>query len=96
MQKVWGKDRDLKNEGFSLDDPNINQALTNFSAKIEHCQDVTNLLLVEAQLTKSLYKIASNHTKQNDFIRQHDSIDDANAFLNHGNYLAYGLAATTL
>jgi CRISPR-associated protein Cas1 len=23
-------------------------------------------------------------------------VDDANAFLNHGNYLAYGLAATTL
>jgi len=96
MQKVWGKDRDLKNEGFNLDDPDINQALANFSAKIEHCQDVTNLLLVEAQLTKSLYKIAAKHTKQDGFTRQHDSIDDANAFLNHGNYLAYGLAATTL
>ncbi len=96
MQKVWSKDRDLKNEGFSLDDPGIKQALTNFSAKIENCQDVTNLLLVEAQLTKSLYKIAANNTKQNGFTRQHDSTDDANDFLNHGNYLAYGLAATTL
>ena len=96
MKKVWGNDRELKNEGFSLDDSDIHQALTHFSAKIEHCQDVTNLLLVEAQLTKSLYKIAANRTKQKDFVRQHDSIDDANAFLNHGNYLAYGLAATTL
>jgi len=96
MQTVWSKDRDLKNEGFSLDDVDIQQALNNFSAKIEHCQDVTNLLLVEAQLTKSLYKIAAKNTKQANFTRQHDSIDDANAFLNHGNYLAYGLAATTL
>lgn len=96
MQKVWGNDRELKNEGFSLDDPDIKQALTHFSTKIEHCPDVTNLLLIEAQLTKSLYKIAASHTKQKDFVRQHDSLDNANAFLNHGNYLAYGLAATTL
>ena len=96
MQKVWGKDRDLKNEGFSLDDPDINQALTHFAAKIERSQDVMNLLLVEAQLTKALYKIAAKHTQQKNFIRQHDSLDDANDFLNHGNYLAYGLAATTL
>lgn len=96
LQKVWGKDRDLKNEGFNLDDPNISQALNNFSAKIGACENVTKLLLVEAQLTKSLYKIAANHTKQKDFVRQHESTDTANDFLNHGNYLAYGLAATTL
>ncbi len=96
MQSVWSKDRDLKNEGFYVDDANTARALTLFSSKIEHCTDVTNLLLIEAQLTKSLYKIAANHTKQKDFVRQHDSVDDANAFLNHGNYLAYGLAATTL
>lgn len=96
MQKVWRKDKDLKNEGFTLDEPDIQQALNNFSAKIEHCADVTNLLLVEAQMTKALYKIAASRTQQKGFVRQHDSIDDANAFLNHGNYLAYGLAATTL
>lgn len=96
MQKVWGKDRELQNEGFTTEDSDIKQALSLFSAKIDGCTDVTKLLLVEAQLTKSLYKIAANRTKQKDFVRQHDSIDDANAFLNHGNYLAYGLAATTL
>ena len=31
-----------------------------------------------------------------DFVRKHEAQDKANAFLNHGNYLAYGLAATTL
>ena len=96
MQKVWSKDRDLKNEGFTTGDEKIKRALNLFASEIEACPNVTNLLLVEAKLTKSLYKIAANHTKQKDFVRQHDSIDDANAFLNHGNYLAYGLAATTL
>ena len=96
LQRVWRKDRDLNAEGFNADDPAIQQALDNFTAKIEHSADTTNLLLIEAQLTKSLYKIAANLTKQKDFVRQHDSIDKANAFLNHGNYLAYGLAASTL
>jgi CRISPR-associated protein Cas1 len=79
-----------------MGDNDIEQALSVFSSKIEHCENVTNLLLVEAQLTKSLYKIAAKRTKHSDFVRNHDSVDDANAFLNHGNYLAYGLAATTL
>ena len=96
MRQVWSKDRDLKNEGFNVDDPDIAKALERFSSKIAESDSVQNLLLIEAQLTKSLYKIAANRTKQTDFVRQHDSVDDANAFLNHGNYLAYGLAATTL
>ena len=96
MQKVWSKDRDLKNEGFNVDDIDIQTALNNFLERIKHSPNVTDLLLTEAQLTKTLYKIAANRTKLNDFIRDHENTDDANAFLSHGNYLAYGLAATTL
>ena len=96
LKKVWGKDRDLKSEGFTLGDIDISQALDNFSEKIDRCSNVTRLLLVEAELTKALYKIAANRTQQKNFTRQHDSTDTANDFLNHGNYLAYGLAATTL
>lgn len=96
LRRVWGKDRDLQNEGFNADDQDIEKALNNFSAKTHLTNNVTDLLLTEAQLTKQLYKIAANRTKQGDFVRDHAAIDDANAFLNHGNYLAYGLAATTL
>lgn len=96
LKKVWSSDRDLQNEGFYSDDMDIKQALERFSVKIEKCSSVTDLLLAEAQLTKTLYKIAANRTKETDFIRNFDSVGDANAFLNHGNYLAYGLAATTL
>ncbi len=96
MQRVWSKDKDLKAEGFTLENTNIKQAINQFSSKIEQCSNVTKLLLIEAQLTKSLYKIAANNTKTKDFVRNHDNIDDANAFLSHGNYLAYGLAASTL
>jgi len=96
MNKIWSKDRDLKAEGFTIDDSDIHQALKQFASKIEQSPNITHLLLIEAQLTKALYKIAANKTKVKDFVRNHENIDDANAFLNHGNYLAYGLAATTL
>jgi len=95
MQTVWAKDRDLQLEGFTLDD-DISPAIQKFSTRIEQSVNVTELLLVEAQLTKTLYKIAANRTKIQGFTRDHKQTDDANAFLNHGNYLAYGLAATTL
>ena len=96
MQTVWAKDRDLIAEGFNLHDDDISSALTYASAKIEHEKKVTNLLQIEAEFTKRLYKIAANRTKQNDFVRERASTDIANDFLNHGNYLAYGLAACTL
>jgi CRISPR-associated protein Cas1 len=96
LKRIWAKDKDLQTEGFTIDGSDIQQALNLFSAKIAHCENVTNLLLLEAQLTKSLYKAAATRTKQNNFVRNFDSQDNANAFLNHGNYLAYGLAATTL
>lgn len=96
LKRVWGKDSDLKAEGFSSSDSDIESAINLFSHKIQHTANVTELLLLEAQLTKSLYNSAATRTKQGDFVRDYDSQDIANTFLNHGNYLAYGLAASTL
>lgn len=59
-------------------------------------KDPIELLVTEAQLTKTLYKYAANNTNQKNFIRQHKSLNKTNEFLNHGNYLAYGLAASCL
>lgn len=104
IEKVWSNDRELQNYGFYVDDNNISDAL-NIERKIEKAQTVSELLTIEANLAKQLYKIAAKLTKLGDFSRNH-SIDEkdltsslsdtANSFLNHGNYLAYGLAATTL
>ncbi|SFQ06550.1 CRISP-associated protein Cas1 [Nitrosomonas cryotolerans] len=96
LQSVWCKDKDLKNERFFVDDEDIIRALSGYSEKVERANTVTELLLIEAQLTKSLYKIAVNRTQQENFVRNFDNTDSANLFLNHGNYLAYGLAASTL
>lgn len=96
LQQVWGKDRDLQTEGFNTNDSDVSQSLNTFIHKIEQAPKVGNLLQTEAELTKQLYKIAANRTKYGDFTRERESTDIANDFLNHGNYLAYGLAATTL
>ena len=96
IQKTWSKDRDLINEGFSCQEPSISNLLNATLPQINHAQNVNKLLQLEADLTKKLYKMAANRTNIQGFVRNRDSDDLANEFLNHGNYLAYGLAATTL
>ncbi len=96
IHQVWAKDRDLKTEGFYLDDLDIQNALNGFEKKIPSLNKVGDLLLAEAVTTKQLYKIAATRTGSTEFMRNHEQGDLANNFLNHGNYLAYGLAATTL
>ena len=101
LSTVWTKDRDLKGYGFNPQDAELEKALKVFTNKTEQALSTTELLTTEAQLTKSLYKYAARLTSQEGFKREHNkngknTIDKANAFLNHGNYLAYGLAATTL
>ncbi|POT57951.1 subtype I-F CRISPR-associated endonuclease Cas1 [Citrobacter amalonaticus] len=55
----------------------------------------TALMLQEAQLTKALYRLASEAVGYDKFIRakRGGGTDIANRFLDQGNYLAYGLAA---
>lgn len=96
LRQVWSKDRELKLAGFDAGDPTIAETLDANEAQIDTATKTTFLLTAEAQLTKQLYKIAARHTNMADFIRLREDTDKANDFLNHGNYLAYGLAASTL
>lgn len=96
LKTVWGKDKDLKSEGFDIGEPGITQALAANENEIYAAPQTTYLLAAEAKLTKQLYKFAAGHTRMKNFVRQHEATDKANGFLNHGNYLAYGLAASTL
>jgi len=96
LQRVWGKDRDLQTEGFNIAEPILQKSLDNNLQKISVAGKVGALLQGEAELTKQLYKFAARATGYGDFTREREAIDTANTFLNHGNYLAYGLAATTL
>jgi CRISP-associated protein Cas1 len=96
LQSVWSKSRDLKVEGFMSGDNLIQNAMDITISNIQKAESVSKLLQLEAELTKRLYKLAADLTKQSGFVRSRESTDLANDFLNHGNYLAYGLAASTL
>jgi CRISPR-associated protein Cas1 len=96
LKRIWEKDRDLKAENFFIDDHGISTALDSYATQIETAAKVGDLLQREALLTKQLYRYAAKSTQLGDFVREREATDLANGFLNHGNYLAYGLAATTL
>jgi CRISPR-associated protein Cas1 len=59
-------------------------------------QSHQELFLMEAELTKGLYKFMSQNHHRDGFTRNHKGIDKINRLLNYGNYLAYGLAASAL
>lgn len=96
MQQRWSKDKDLTAEGFDIQSSKMQSAIKHYSAHIDQADQVSDLLQSEALMTKKLYAYAATTAKMSDFQRSHDGADLANAFLNHGNYLAYGLAACTL
>ena len=81
---------------FAVDMVTLSALVVQSIQAIQGAADTTALLTEEARLTKQLYKLAAQATRYGDFTRskQGDSTDTANQFLDHGNYLAYGLAAT--
>lgn len=101
LERVWSTNRELKAEGFVHTDSALQKGLETFYHRTEQAKSPQELLLIEAQLTKVLYQYAAKVTNTVGFSRQHQAtkqrdIGKANDFLNHGNYLAYGLAASTL
>lgn len=97
LQAVWSKNRDFHQEEIYVDDVQVEKILSAFSQKIDTAYSATDLLTIEAGMTKQLYKYVAKKTGFSGFVREREqAVDLANIFLNHGNYLAYGLAATTL
>lgn len=84
------------NNEFDLNRDQLENALLRFEERIPFCATTQDLLSLEATTTKVLYKLACHASKYGDFTRSErgNSSDIANRYLDHGNYLAYGLAAT--
>ena len=88
--------RAQREQGFDVPSSRLTELLVDARRRIELAQDDTTLLLDEARLTKSLFKIAVDACRYGEFTRakRGTGADPANRILDHGNYLAYGLAAT--
>lgn len=97
LEQNWLKNRGLREAGFQVSEEMLRPLLTANRKAIESAPSTNELLTQEARLTKALYKIAVNTLGYDeDFTRakRATGTDPANRFLDHGNYLAYGLGAT--
>jgi CRISPR-associated protein Cas1 len=85
----------MQRETLFQPDKDALKNILNARQNMENANDHTSLMLQEAQLTKSLYKLASQTVGYGSFTRakRGGGVDTANRFLDQGNYLAYGLAA---
>ena len=95
LQAQW-KTQDLRGAGFTVDLERLGSLARQSEARIAQAPDVVALLTDEARLTKSLFKLAVDAVGYGEFSRakRGSGADAANRFLDHGNYLAYGLGAT--
>ncbi len=89
-----------------LNPPEFNPALDKFMLDIDASPSVMNLLTAEGRFIKNVYKIFADKYKIS-FSRDHQGDpqdvksndkkhEKINSFLSHGNYIAYGMAATAL
>jgi CRISPR-associated protein Cas1 len=96
IEKHWLSPRMQRDGSFLVDKNQLLALLAAARSGLTECRSNTDLLSREARLTKALYKITVNTVHYGDFIRSKrgKGTDFANRFLDHGNYLAYGLGAT--
>lgn len=95
LLQQW-QQRSLREAGFGVPPNRLEELVRRSSRSIELAQDTAALLTKEARLTKALFKLAVDAVGYGEFTRakRGTGSDPANRFLDHGNYLAYGLGAT--
>ncbi|MGS0626271.1 MULTISPECIES: type I-F CRISPR-associated endonuclease Cas1f [Photorhabdus] len=95
IREHWLSSRMLRDNSFMLNRESLLSLLTRYEQNLANCCDNKDLMAQEAVMTKALYKLAANAVSYGDFVRakRGGGVDLANRFLDHGNYLAYGLAA---
>lgn len=96
IERQWLSPRMQREDGFTVSRDLLVSLLHSTREALDHCRTGNDLLALEAKLTKALYKLAVNAVGYGGFTRSKggSGTDIANRFLDHGNYLAYGLGAT--
>ncbi|PJK02146.1 subtype I-F CRISPR-associated endonuclease Cas1 [Lysobacteraceae bacterium NML75-0749] len=96
IAQQWQNSKPLREAGFEVDADALKKLLEKSAQVVASCPHITALLTEEARLSKALFALAARTSGYGDFSRAKRGIglDPANRFLDHGNYLAYGLAAS--
>jgi CRISPR-associated protein Cas1 len=96
--KAWRENPHLSARKIAIPDP-LEQS---FRVKIQSAPDTVHLMAVEAEWARNLYRLLARGFELGDFKREEgkqrrDTREDlVNSFIDHGNYIAYGYAATAL
>lgn len=95
LRQHWGA-KLLKEQGYEVDWAAFDAVLSAATAAVSAVNNHVDLMTEEARLTKQLYRLACHATSFGEFrrIKRGEGSDVANGFLDHGNYLAYGLGAS--
>ncbi len=95
LQRLWLNNHALHEAGFEVSGQELHPLLNGCLMEIDRARNTSELLTVEARLTKMLFKMAARIVGYGEFVRSKrgTGTDPANRFLDHGNYLAYGLGA---
>lgn len=96
IESHWLDSKPLRDAGFTISPDRLSGTLDQHRQAIAKAPSTIDLLTLEARLTKTLFKLAVQTVDYGDFTRakRGSGTDPANRFLDHGNYLAYGLGAT--
>lgn len=89
IEEQWNKDP-------KFSDIEIEKTLRKFRNDFAGSTSIEQLLGIEGDMTKKLYAKASGLFNMGEFDRDREGTDLTNSNLNHGNYLAYGVAACAL
>lgn len=96
IEQHWLNNRLLQEADFKVNAKRLSALLNAASKNFEVMPSVSTLLTEEMRMSKALYALASQTMGYGPFTRakRGTGTDAANRFLDHGNYLAYGLGAT--
>ena len=91
--ELWGKT--LQQAGFTADTDKFVQAMQTAGRNMASATEIMSLLSEEGRLTRTLFGLTAQSVGYGEFTRakRGGGADQANRLLDHGNYLAYGLAA---
>ena len=98
VQRAWSSSKDLGPYSITIDEADFER----FRSGIESANSTEELMSAEGVWARHLYGALSRGLKIDGFVRQEQvkdrtsQKDTINAFLTHGNYVAYGLAAVSL
>jgi CRISPR-associated protein Cas1 len=97
-EEFWLRNRALREAGFVVAEQRLASLSATARENIPAAPDAMALLTAEGRLTKALFRLAADAVAYGPFtrVKRGEGVDAANRHLDHGNYLAYGLAATAL